>query len=688
MPRSILVRAGLLIACLLAGWALAQQAVSLATVTLDRSVHFTAPDGSDVEVQAGIYQIEPAAERRLRLTPVGGEAALLLQAQPTTHIETLDSPLALTVATDEDTRHLVLLLPDNTALDVPGSLSGVRPRADLAQPLKAVQLHEAAGMRIQRMVPGVPPVALYPADGALITGPAVGVTWFPGSGQSAQARYEICVAELNHACSPPAAVVVKVPTGIMLTQPAQPKQSVPFGPRPGDPDFERPAGSTGGGPSPYSYGVTLPPHFQGKRLQWSIAACVPITGQAPAGQQPESCVSSAPKPITWPIVPPLLNAPADNVQLPSLLPTLSWTNGNQHGVEYFLVCIAKPNVSCPVQPGAQPHVFVARVQNALGFTPSQDLSPFMGHQLQWTVATCNAALGCVYQPQYRRFHVPIVDGSFDSIYPVTQNAKCKNCHQMHAENETYRRHIQLGRFTREEIPPSKVDGLIQVQGEWIYKCRSCHTSATGFTDSWRAPRADFSFEQPIDGHLCVQVKASASAFQPRGQEHLLHDANILWAVDRIPGLGRAGWQQKINAWFSAGAPCGLKLGQPRGQFTRQPLYDIAITAIGRTLRETSGGTLLDVTLRNNGDVVSAVNVQCGLDRGLQVPKVLFPTTLFQTPGFEFETSRTLTIATTTPLSEIPSGPRSVSCTAWIGSPPGVTEGNNFANNELRGTASK
>lgn len=574
MRYATIAKTGLLIGCLVGGWAVAQQATTPSTVSFDRPIHFLTSDGSDVEVQAGTYQVEAAEEQRLLLTPTNGGTPRLIQAQPTTHIETLDSPLALTVATGEDRTDLVLLMPNKTALDAQGSHSGVRSRTDLSQPLTAVQLTQAAGMRLKRMTPVVAPIALYPADGAVITGPSFGVQWFPGAGQSAQARYEICVTELHQSCSPPTAVVVKIPTGIILTQPSQPNQSAPLGPKPGDPNFERPAGTTSSTSTAYSYGVTLPLHFLGKRLQWSVTACVPTTGQAAVGQIPESCASSAPRPITWTILPPVLSAPADNVLLPNLLPTLSWTHGNQYGVEYFLVCIAKPNVPCPVQPGVQPHVFVARVQNASGFTPPQDLSPFVGHTLHWTVAVCNAALGCFYQPQYRRLQVPF-DGSWDSVYPVTQNAKCKNCHQMHAENDTYRRHIQLGRFTREEIPPSNVGGDVFVRGDgfinvdkWVNKCESCHTSATGFTNRWRAPHFRFSFDHPVDGPLCDEFKKPRGGInlQPPTQ-HMLHDENILWAVDRIPGLGRAVWQQKVNAWFTAGAPCGPTHGRRRGQFT-------------------------------------------------------------------------------------------------------------------------
>src|SRR5262245_53048492 len=139
MRHSTPVNVGLLIACLVGGWALAQQAAQQSTITFDRPVHFMAPDGSDVEVRTGSYHVESAGEQGLRLSPTNGEAQLLIQALPVTHSEVVDSPLPLVVATDEDSTHLVLLLPDKTALDASGTLSGVRSRADLSQPLTAFQ---------------------------------------------------------------------------------------------------------------------------------------------------------------------------------------------------------------------------------------------------------------------------------------------------------------------------------------------------------------------------------------------------------------------------------------------------------------------------------------------------------------------------------------------------------------------
>ncbi len=572
MRWSKLANTALLMAWLVAGGALAQQAATLPTVTLDRSVHFIAPDGTDVEVPTGTYQVETAEEHRLRLTPTDGGEPVTIQAQPTTHQESLGSSLALAVVIDEDRTDLVLLIPDKTALDALGSPSGVRSRTDVSRPLTAFQLNQAAGMNLKRMTPSVAPVALYPADGAVITGPSFGVQWFPGAGQSSQARYEICVTELHQSCSLPTAVIVKVPTGIILTQPSQPKQSVPFGPKPGDPNFEPPAGTTGSTSTAYGYGVTLPTTFQGKRLQWSVSACVPVTGQAAIGQIPESCTSSAPKPITWMLPAPILSSPSDDALLPTAIkngfesypashsgppslwyhslrqPSFAWTYINQHGIDHFLICVSKTTSPCPIQPTVQPHVVVARVQGALGFTLTHDLQPFIGQTLYWTVAACNATLGCVYQQQHRRLRIPMLIGSFVSIYEVTQNAKCKNCHEMHRENDTYLQHIQLGRFTRQDNPPG------QFIGGMSNKCRNCHTASNGFADFWRAPDSQRSFERPLSGGFCSALK-----FEPGlsagGIGHLKDDPLILWAVDRIPGLGRQRWHERMTTWVWRGTPC-------------------------------------------------------------------------------------------------------------------------------------
>ncbi len=147
MRYSTILNTVLLMAWIGAGWALAQQAATHFTVTLDRSMHFTSPEGNDIEVPAGTYQVEAAGELHLRLSPAVGGVSLFIQAWPTTHTEAVESPVVLAVAVDEDRIHLVLLLPDQIALDALGSASAVRPRAALS-PLPLTQLKQAYSDRL------------------------------------------------------------------------------------------------------------------------------------------------------------------------------------------------------------------------------------------------------------------------------------------------------------------------------------------------------------------------------------------------------------------------------------------------------------------------------------------------------------------------------------------------------------
>lgn len=161
MRYSQLVNTILLMACLTAGLALAQHAVTLPTVILDRSIHFTGPDGSDVEAPAGTYHVESAEESRLRLTSSDGGSTFLIQAQSTTHTEAVDSPVSITVAIDEI--HLALLMPHRTALDALGSMSAVRSRATLL-PLPALQLKQATAVSSQRQARSVRPDAPWQSN--------------------------------------------------------------------------------------------------------------------------------------------------------------------------------------------------------------------------------------------------------------------------------------------------------------------------------------------------------------------------------------------------------------------------------------------------------------------------------------------------------------------------------------------
>ena len=98
------------------------------TVTLKQAIHFAAPDGSDIMVGAGTYEVVTLVGSRLRLNAPGG-SPLFLDAQATTHNEEIEAPLAVTVSgEDPDVVHIVLGLPNGQALDAPGEISGTRSR--------------------------------------------------------------------------------------------------------------------------------------------------------------------------------------------------------------------------------------------------------------------------------------------------------------------------------------------------------------------------------------------------------------------------------------------------------------------------------------------------------------------------------------------------------------------------------
>ena len=101
-------------------------------MSLDKPVHFTGLDDSDIVVPPGLYKVTPSEESRLTLTPIGeteGAGSVTIVATATEFGEPLGGSLALSIPYKEDEHHLMLLLPDGKARDAVGSYSGVRTRA-------------------------------------------------------------------------------------------------------------------------------------------------------------------------------------------------------------------------------------------------------------------------------------------------------------------------------------------------------------------------------------------------------------------------------------------------------------------------------------------------------------------------------------------------------------------------------
>ena len=457
------------------------------------------------------------------------------------------------------------------AVASPGTVRAFAVNLQFPPPVQPVQSIQVAGAPRQGPL-GAPaiPTLINPVPNAAVGNLSVRFQWQPGAAEPVGARYEICVSGVNQPCPGPDATIFK-PTGAPVAEPLPQK---PVSPRPGAEGSQRPIGTSG--TAPYFYSATLPTRFQGRRLEWSVIACTPSLQVTTIHAASEVCTGSSRRAFTMPLPPLALNAPGNDTELPNLTPTFSWTYGNQDGVDHFLVCIGQVGLQCPVEPTLEAHLLVAVVEGALQFTAREDLAPFMGQMLQWSVAACSAELGCTYQKPSRRFRVPIPDGSFEAIYQVTQSAKCKNCHQMSSRNDVYERHIKLGRFTREQVPPNMVN-FAQRQnehGENIDICAGCHSAATGFANNWRAP-VNASFDRSDVGQFCNSIMNGVSSLSLAGREHLELDGRIAWAVERIPGLGLEGWRHLVARWYVAQrCPCdpgssdhGCAGARKRGQFT-------------------------------------------------------------------------------------------------------------------------
>jgi hypothetical protein len=80
--------------------------------------------------------------------PEKGGSPLIVAADKGTHDLEVSTPFPLVLALNDDARDVVLLMPDGTALDAAGSLSGVRAR-DIVRPRRhyqlAYQLNPATG---------------------------------------------------------------------------------------------------------------------------------------------------------------------------------------------------------------------------------------------------------------------------------------------------------------------------------------------------------------------------------------------------------------------------------------------------------------------------------------------------------------------------------------------------------------
>ena len=100
-----------------------------ATVEIDKQVHFLTPEGEDVVVSPGAYElkIEKGGLRLIAEEGTGSESTVI-DAKSAKHEESVANPTAMMLS-EKDSQVIALLLPDGQRWEAIGSESGVHSRA-------------------------------------------------------------------------------------------------------------------------------------------------------------------------------------------------------------------------------------------------------------------------------------------------------------------------------------------------------------------------------------------------------------------------------------------------------------------------------------------------------------------------------------------------------------------------------
>lgn len=118
-------------ACLLltAIHGVAEEPPPIVSLILEQPLQFQNKEGADILLPAGQYRVDSAPEHQLQFVSEASPIPVLIEAVELPHEKDLTVPAVGTLATDEDSVHVVLFMPGGTALDAIGSRSGVRTRA-------------------------------------------------------------------------------------------------------------------------------------------------------------------------------------------------------------------------------------------------------------------------------------------------------------------------------------------------------------------------------------------------------------------------------------------------------------------------------------------------------------------------------------------------------------------------------
>ncbi len=141
-----------------------QDAASSTMVTLDRPVHFAAAAGGEIVAAPGEYTVLAVENSRLLLIPEKGTVPLLIQAQTTSHEESITSPVVRSIPAEGDEHHILVLLPGGQGRDAIGFYSAGRTKASPTAP--GPTLDKATSLPPRAAVPSALPTPATPVPGS------------------------------------------------------------------------------------------------------------------------------------------------------------------------------------------------------------------------------------------------------------------------------------------------------------------------------------------------------------------------------------------------------------------------------------------------------------------------------------------------------------------------------------------
>jgi hypothetical protein len=140
--RDAMLRTTMILCMLSAADAFPSDNFSTETITLDKPVHFSAPDGSDIVTVPGDYQVA-AESSALRLLELAGKRSFRIHAIVTDLDVDANEPVALAIRFGEDEYHIILLMPGRKVHEAVGSSSGILTRGMVYKPLNGAQIKAA-----------------------------------------------------------------------------------------------------------------------------------------------------------------------------------------------------------------------------------------------------------------------------------------------------------------------------------------------------------------------------------------------------------------------------------------------------------------------------------------------------------------------------------------------------------------